>query len=301
MFSTGFAPRHESVMPAEVGEVLRPGPGCTLVDATVGLGGHAELLLKRGASVVGIDRDPYALEVASRRLSEWGGRVELIQGDFRNLLTLVTDNDVPRPDGVLMDLGVSSLQIESPERGFSFQHDGPLDMRMDPAAPVTAAEVVNTLPEEQLADLMWELGGERLARRIARRLVRERQKSPIRTTRELARLVARCYPRGRHRIHPATRTFQALRMAVNEEWPALQEGLAGAVAALVPGGRLCVISFHSLEDRLVKHSFRRWADEGRVRILTPKPVRPSAEEVAANPRARSGKLRAAEVREVAQL
>ncbi|MFO8034649.1 MAG: 16S rRNA (cytosine(1402)-N(4))-methyltransferase RsmH [Candidatus Bipolaricaulota bacterium] len=286
-------------MPLVVEEMLCPGPGRTIVDATVGLGGHAELLLERGAQVLGVDRDPEALQTAYRRLSRWGKQVTLVQGDFRNLPTLLTGAGVPPPDGVLMDVGVSSFQLSSPERGFSFQYDGPLDMRMDPAASVTADELVNNLSERELADLLWHLGEERCARRIARRVVRERERAPIRTTRELARLVARCYPPGRQRIHPATRTFQALRMAVNEERPALEEGLKCAVALLRPGGRLCVISFHSLEDRLVKHSFRGWEKEGRVRVLTPKPIRASTQEVAANPRARPAKLRAAEVREVA--
>ncbi len=301
MSETGSAQWHDPVLPAVVEKMLRPGPGITLVDATVGLGGHAELLLERGARVLGIDRDPEALEIARRRLSPWGEQVTLQQGDFRDLPALLAAAEAPPPDGVLLDLGVSSLQLNSPERGFSFRHDGPLDMRMDPAGAVTAAELVNSLSEKELADLLWDLGEERLARRIARRVVKERERTPIHTTKELAGLVARCYPPGRRRIHPATRTFQALRMAVNEEREALEEGLKGGAAVLSPGGRLCVISFHSLEDRLVKHSFRRWEKEGRSQVLTAKPVRPSAAEVAANPRARSAKLRALEVREVAHV
>ncbi len=299
MSGSGFAQWHEPVLPSVVVQVLRPGPGKTIVDGTVGLGGHAEILLQSGAQVVGIDRDPEALDIARRRLSGWGSQVALVQGDFRALPVLLAEAGIASPDGVLFDLGVSSLQLDSPQRGFSFRAEGPLDMRMGPGATTTAAELVNNLSEKELADILWELGEERFARRIARRVVKERRGEPIRTTTEFASLVARCYPRRRQRIHPATRTFQALRMAVNEERQALERGLEAAVAVLSPGGRLCVISFHSLEDRLVKHSFRRWEKEGRLQVLTTKPVRPLPEEVAENPRARSAKLRAAEVSEVA--
>ncbi len=286
-------------MPREVETLLKPAPGRLIVDATVGLGGHAEQFVRQGARVLGIDRDPEALDVARRRLEPWSDMLTFVQGDFRQLGKLVKETGLASPDAVLMDLGVSSFQLSAPHRGFSFRHDGPLDMRMDPSNPVTAEQLVNTLSESQLAALLWELGEERFSRRIARRVVRERQRTPIETTRQLAALVARSYPPGRHRIHPATRTFQALRLAVNDEQEALREGLASAVSALRPGGRVCVIAFHSLEDRLVKHALRQWEREGRVEILTRKPVRPSAEERQANPRSRSAKLRGAEVREVA--
>jgi 16S rRNA (cytosine1402-N4)-methyltransferase len=281
------------VLVAEVVRFLAPAPGVRIVDATVGTGGHAEALLARGARVIGIDRDPVALDRARERLRPYTDRLQLLHGNFRDLPTLVSP--VPRVDGVLFDLGASSLQFDSPERGFSFLAAGPLDMRMDPTAPVTAADLVNRLPEAELARILWEYGEERYARRIARAIVQQR---PLHTTTELARVVARLYPPGHHRIHPATRTFQALRIAVNDELGALEAGLAGAVRLLPPGGALCVISFHSLEDRIVKHFLRREALAGRVEVLTKKPLRPEEDEVGRNPRARSAKLRAARVREV---
>ncbi|HQM38393.1 MAG TPA: 16S rRNA (cytosine(1402)-N(4))-methyltransferase RsmH [Candidatus Bipolaricaulis anaerobius] len=284
---------HEPVLVAEVVRFLAPAPAALIVDATVGTGGHAEALLARGARVIGIDQDPAALDRARERLRPYTDRVQLLPGNFRDLPALVPP--VPRVDGVLFDLGASSLQFDSPERGFSFLAAGPLDMRMDPTAPVTAADLVNRLPEAELARILWEYGEERYARRIARAIVQQR---PLRTTTELARLVACLYPPGRHRIHPATRTFQALRIAVNDELGALEAGLAGAVRLLAPGGVLCVISFHSLEDRIVKHFLRREALTGRLEVLTKKPLRPEEDEVSRNPRARSAKLRAARVREV---
>ncbi len=295
----GWTVWHDPVMPDEAEAHLRVVPGCTIVDATIGLGGHAARFLERGARVVGVDRDPEALEVARARLAAWGDRLLLAHGDFRFLGHILKSVGVERPDGVLLDLGVSSLQLGRPERGFSFRHEGPLDMRIDPASPTTAYDLVNKLPEKELADLLWELGEERLSRRIARSVVWHRDRAPLRTTKELASLVARCYPKGRRRIHPATKTFQALRMAVNEEADALREGLQ-AVCDVLPGdGRVCVISFHSLEDREVKRAFRAGEQAGRLRVLTPKPQTPRPAEVKANPRARSAKLRAAEVREVA--
>ncbi|MGD9841172.1 MAG: 16S rRNA (cytosine(1402)-N(4))-methyltransferase RsmH [Candidatus Bipolaricaulis sp.] len=284
---------HEPVLVAEVVGFLAPAPEALIVDATVGTGGHAEALLARGATVIGIDQDPAALDRARERLRPYTDRVQLLPGNFRDLPALVPP--VPRVDGVLFDLGASSLQFDSPERGFSFLADGPLGMRMDPTAPVTAADLVNRLPEAELARILWEYGEERYARRIARAIVQQR---PLHTTTELARLVARLYPPGHHRIHPATRTFQALRIAVNDELGALEAGLAGAVRLLAPGGVLCVISFHSLEDRIVKHFLRREALTGRLEVLTKKPLRPGEDEVGRNPRARSAKLRAARVREV---
>jgi len=289
----GSGPWHEPVLVAEVVRFLAPAPGVRIVDATVGTGGHAEALLARGARVIGIDRDPVALDRARERLRPYADRLQLLHGNFRDLATLVSP--VPRVDGVLFDLGASSLQFDSPERGFSFLAAGPLDMRMDPTAPVTAADLVNRLPEAELARILWEYGEERYARRIARAIAEQR---PLHTTTELARVVARLYPPGHHRIHPATRTFQALRIAVNDELGALETGLAGAVRLLPPGGALCVISFHSLEDRIVKHFLRREALAGRVEVLTKKPLRPEEDEVGRNPRARSAKLRAARVREV---
>ncbi len=281
---------HEPVMVEEVLRFLEPGPGKLIVDATVGTGGHAEAILERGAELVGIDRDPYALEVARERLSRFGERCRLVQGNFRHLEEILREQGIDEVDGVLFDLGMSSFQLDDPERGFSFSVEGPLDMRMDPSQSLTAHEIVNRWPERKIAEILREYGEERYAKRIARAIVRSR---PIETTTQLARIVARCYPPGYHRIHPATRTFQALRIAVNDELNALREGLMAAIRCLRPGGVVVVISFHSLEDRIVKHTFRqRWiADE--VEILTKKPITPRPEEVKENPRARSAKLRAA--------
>ena len=286
---------HEPVLVDESLGFLEPATGKLYVDATVGTGGHAEALLAHGAHVIGVDRDPHALALACARLKPFAERVQLVQGDFRDLPALVSAV-LPGPlDGILFDLGVSSLQFDSPERGFSFAADGPLDMRMDPDGPTTAADLVNHLSEPDLARILWEYGEERYARRVARAIVRAR---PIHTTGELASLAARLYPPGRHRIHPATRTFQALRIAVNDELGALAAALPAAPGLLPTGGTICAISFHSLEDRIVKRFLRGEAVAGRVEVLTKKPVVPGEDEIARNPRARSAKLRAGRVREV---
>jgi len=260
------------------------------VDATVGTGGHAEAILERGAELIGIDRDPLALEVARERLSRFGKRFLLIQDNFRHLVQILRDHGVQEVDGVLFDLGMSSFQLEDPKRGFSFLKEGPLDMRMDPSQDLTAYEIVNRWSERDIARILREYGEERYAGRIARAIVKSR---PIETTTQLARIVARCYPPGYHRIHPATRTFQALRIAVNDELNALREGLLAAIKVLRPGGVVVAISFHSLEDRIVKRTFRQRWIAGEVEILTKKPLTPTAEEVEKNPRSRSAKLRAA--------
>jgi len=286
-------------MVAEVLEFLSPRPGKLILDATCGTGGHAEAILSLGASLIGLDRDPEALKIARERLAKFGDRVRLLHANFRDLKAVLAEVSVTGVDGALFDLGVSSLQLDRPDRGFTFREDAPLDMRMDPSQSLTAAELVNRLPEGELARILWEYGEERYARRIARAIVRTRDKVPIRRTAELARLVARCYPPGRHRIHPATRTFQALRIAVNDELAALREGLLQAIELLRSGGVVCVLSFHSLEDRIAKHILREAAARGRLELLTRKPLRPKPEEVAKNPRARSAKLRAALVPEVA--
>jgi 16S rRNA (cytosine1402-N4)-methyltransferase len=286
---------HEPVLVAEVLHFLSPKPGKLIVDATVGTGGHAMALLARGVEVIGIDRDPEVLGVAAGRLARFGERVRLLRANFRNLSPVLAGLDVEGVDGVLFDLGVSTFQLSRPERGLSFRLSGPLDMRLDPDEPLCAADLVNRLPEKALAQIIWEYGEERHARKIARAIVRRREEAPIRTTEELARLVVRCYPPGHSRIHPATRTFQALRIVVNDELGALEEGLAAAVGLLRPKGVLCVISFHSLEDRIVKGTFRREAAAGHLVLLTKKPIRPGPEELVKNPRARSAKLRAATV------
>ncbi len=292
---------HRPVLLAEVVSFLAPAPGKLIVDATCGTGGHAQALLSRGATVIGLDQDPQALALAQERLAPFQDRLQLLQGNFRRLRELLSSLGIREVDGVLFDLGVSSLQLDTPARGFSFRQPAPLDMRMDPSQPLTAHEIVNRWPEWEIVRILREYGEERYAGRIARAIVRARSKAPIRSTTELARLVARCYPPGRHHIHPATRTFQALRIAVNDELAALEEGLEQARELLRPGGVVCAISFHSLEDRIVKHRFREWAAAGEVELLTKKPLRPSPAEVAENPRARSAKLRAARVPEVGSL
>lgn len=291
----GFGVFHEPVLLKEVLGFLSPQPGKLIVDATVGTGGHAEALLAQGAKVIGIDQDPESLALARDRLKDFGEKFQPVRGNFRKLQEILGELGITKVDGVLFDLGLSSLHLSRAERGFSFQHDGPLDMRMDPDNPVTAADLVNGLPERELVRVLREYGEERHAERIAREIVRNR---PIRSTGELARLVARCYPPGNYRIHPATRTFQALRIAVNDELSALREALPQAVELLSPGGVLCVIAFHSLEDRIVKRFLREEARAGRLKLLTKKPVRPSPEEVARNPRSRSARLRAAQMPEV---
>ncbi len=284
---------HTPVLVEEVLRFLQPRPGGVYVDATVGTGGHAERILQLSSPdgrVVGIDRDAQALEVASRRLAVFGDRVRLLRGDFAALEALARQAGAVPADGVLMDLGVSSLQLSKPERGFSFQEEGPLDMRMDPSQPQTAADLVNTLSEAELAELLRRYGEEPFARRIARAIVRHR---PLRTTTELVEVVRRAVPRHAwpRRIHVATRTFQALRIATNRELEALEQALRQLPEVLGPGGRAVVVAFHSLEDRIVKRAFN---SDPRLRPLVRKPLRPSPQEVARNPRARSARLRAAE-------
>lgn len=279
------------------------------MDATVGAGGHAAGILQASSpegKLLGLDRDPQALELASQRLSVYGDRVVLRQASYTTLLEQLAAIGWTGVQGVLMDLGVSSMQIDTPERGFSFQSEGPLDMRFDPSQATTAADLVNRLSETELADLIWEFGEERHARRIARAIVQAR---PLQTTTQLADVVLKAVRGERSKIHPATRTFQALRIAVNEELKGLAETLPQAVKALAPGGRLAVISFHSLEDRIVKQFFRRESRDcicppdqpvcicghkASIREITRRPIVANEEEIAANPRARSAKLRVAE-------
>ena len=289
-------PQHVPVLAETVLEYLAPRPGDVIVDATVGLGGHSLQVLPRiapGGQLIGLDQDPEALRIAAARLAGHPA-VTLRQANFRHLPTLLGELNMPAVDGLLVDLGVSSLQLNTPARGFSFQAEAPLDMRMDPDLRLTAHDLVNRLPEHELADCFWRLGEERRSRRIARAVVHERQRAPIATTTQLADVVARVVPsRGMMRLHPATRVFQALRLAVNQELEALETLLHDAPGYLKPGGRIVIIAFHSLEDRLVKQAFRAEAQAGRLRLLTRKPVRPTDEETSANPRARSARLRAA--------
>jgi len=277
----------------------------------VGLGGHAEALLGSSpqTKLLGLDRDAESLEKAAQRLAPFGDRVELLQEDYRNLSAVLEKRGRPEVAGILADLGISSYQLLTAERGFSLRLDGPLDMRMDRSRGSTAADIVARTPEEELARIIFEYGEERLSRRIARGIVYARQKAPIRTTDELARTVARSAGGRRGRIHPATRVFQALRIAVNDELAGLPGFLTAAVEALAVGGRLAVITFHSLEDRSVKQTLRSFANRcscskglplcecgtpNLIRILTRSVVRPDAEEIRSNPRSRSAKLRAAE-------
>jgi 16S rRNA (cytosine1402-N4)-methyltransferase len=288
---------HAPVMTAEVVGFLRPAGGGVFVDCTVGLGGHARALLEAGATrILGLDRDPAALAVARVTLARWVDRVQLVHADYRDLATVLDRHGLGPIDGALADLGVSSLQLDAEGRGFSFQRDEPLDMRMDQSGGPTAADVIAQSDERELADIIYRYGEERFSRRIARALVEERRAEPIVTTGRLAAIVRRAIPRrGWTRIDPATRTFQALRIWLNRELDGLDRFLQLAVGRLQTGARLAVIAFHSLEDRIVKHTLRGLEQDGEpIKVLTRKPVTPSDEEVQINPRARSAKLRVAE-------
>jgi 16S rRNA (cytosine1402-N4)-methyltransferase len=288
---------HEPVLTAEALTFLAPERGGLFVDCTVGLGGHTRALLEAGATrVIGLDRDRDALEVAAADLAAFGDRAELVHADYRSLAEVLAARGIEAIDGALADLGVSSLQIDAEGRGFSFRRDEPLDMRMDRTAGATAAEVVNATPEGELADIIFRFGEERHSRRIARAIVEARRRGPIATTGQLAATVRRAVPtHGWQRIDPATRTFQALRIWVNRELEGLEEFLRDVVTRLRGGGRVVVISFHSLEDRIVKHTFRALERaEAIVKVLTKRPVVPGEAALARNPRARSAKLRAAE-------
>ena len=289
---------HVPVLTAEVVHQLQPELGGVFVDCTVGLGGHSSALLAAGATrVVGLDRDLDALGHAREALAPWGDRVELVHADYRAIDSVLDGLNLRIIDGALADLGVSSMQLEAPGRGFSFQRDEPLDMRMDRSGGDTAADLVNQSSERELADAIFQYGDERFSRRIARAIVDARRKSPIDTTGRLAAIVRRAIPRrGFMRIDPATRTFQAFRIWVNRELEGLDRFLEAISRRLRAGARLVVITFHSLEDRIVKHTFRalEQSDLAAMNVLTKKPVVPSDEEKQRNPRARSAKLRAVE-------
>jgi 16S rRNA (cytosine1402-N4)-methyltransferase len=288
---------HLPVMASEVVEQLRPGRGGVFIDCTVGLGGHSSALLAAGADrIIGLDRDLDALDRARQTLAPWSERVDLVHADFRSIDAVLDRLGVTLVDGALADLGVSSLQLEAPGRGFSFQRDEPLDMRMDRNAGETAADLVARSEERELADAIFQYGEERHSRRVARAIVRARRQSPVATTGRLATIVRQVIPyRGRQRIDPATRTFQALRIWVNQELEGLDRFLEAAARRLRSQARLVVITFHSLEDRVVKRTFRALEkSEVAVKVLTKKPLGPTEEEVRRNPRARSAKLRAVE-------
>lgn len=287
---------HVSVMPEEVLSYWVTDPEGLYVDATLGAGGHSHLLLSRypTISLVAIDQDPAALSAARERLAPFGPHVAIRQGNFRNLKDLLTVQEVGSVHGVLFDLGVSSPQLDREDRGFGYQNpDAPLDMRMDPDSSVTAFRLVNMKPKEDITDALRKWGEERWASRIAEFIVRARQKEPIRTTGQLVELIKAAIPASARRTggHPARRTFQALRIWVNDELEALSEGLLQALEALAPKGHVVVISFHSLEDRIVKHTFKEWQSRELGTVLTRRPLLPSEEEIERNPRAHSAKMR----------
>lgn len=298
MMTDGIAQQvHAPVMLAEVISLLSDTPGRRLVDCTVGTGGHAAGLLESlpGAALVGIDRDPQALALAAARLSRFGDRVRLLRGDFRNLSKLLVSLGVTSADGVLLDVGVSSLQLDRPERGFSYgSPEAPLDMRMDPDQDMTAAGLLNRLDEKELARIIREYGEERWAERIASFVVTSRSRRPLTTAGDLVEVIRAAIPAAARRTggHPARRTFQALRIAVNDELEAIRAGVQAGASLLSPGGRMVVISFHSLEDRLVKRVFRSLVAAGGYAVLTRRPLVPGPMEIRRNPRARSAKLRA---------
>ncbi|MFZ2948466.1 MAG: 16S rRNA (cytosine(1402)-N(4))-methyltransferase RsmH [Desulfuromonadaceae bacterium] len=304
---------HLSVLPDEVIRFLLPEDGKTYLDGTLGGGGHASLILEKApnAFLIGIDRDQAALGAAGARLAGYGGQVRLLHGDFADVAELLGNLGIASLDGFILDLGVSSHQLDTRERGFSFQQDAPLDMRMDTSSGETAADLVNELPEAELERIIGEYGEERWAKRIASFIVKERAESLITTTFRLVDIIKGAVPKAKwdERIHPATRTFQALRIAVNSELESLDRGMRSALDLLKPGGRGVIISFHSLEDRIVKHIFREYAEgctcprqmpvcvcgkQPRVKVLTGRPVTATAAETDENPRARSAKLRAVE-------
>ncbi len=288
-------------MTTEVVGWLEPTPESCLLDCTVGGGGHSRALLDAGAGrVIGLDRDRDALTLAASTLSAWSDRVELVHTDYRRLDEVLNARDIDTIDGAVADLGLSSLQLEGEARGFSFRRDEPLDMRMDQSRGATAADLLRDVSERELADIIFQYGEERHSRRIARGIVEHRIREPITTTGQLATLIRRGVPRRGHtRIDPATRTFQALRIWVNDELAGVERFLRAVVQRLRSGARVVVLSFHSLEDRIVKTVFRELSGRGGdaaaiVRVLTKRPLRPSETETAHNPRARSAKLRAAE-------
>jgi 16S rRNA (cytosine1402-N4)-methyltransferase len=295
--------RHRPVLLKETLDLLNLQPGAVVVDGTIGSGGHAREILKRlgrDGRLIGVDRDLQAIERCRRTLPH--SQVTFCHDRFDRLPEILDSLNLPAVDAVLLDIGMSSDQLEDAERGFSFERCGPLDMRMDKEESLTAGMIVNQATEKELAEIFWNFGEERWARRFARSICAQRGKGPITTTEELADIIRRSVPgrahsRGRRKgrpRHPATRVFQALRIAVNNEINILKEALPRIWERIRPGGRLAVISFHSLEDRVVKQNFRAWAKDRAARLITPKPLAPSEEEILDNPRARSAKLRVAE-------
>ena len=286
-------------MLTEVLEYLNLSSGKIVIDATTGTGGHslqiAERITKKGRLIC-IDRDQESLVVAEERLSQFNDACEFVYGNFIDMDNMLKRLNIKKVDGILFDLGASSFQLDDPQRGFSFQAEGPLDMRLDRNSYICAYDLVNNLTQEEISALLWSFGQERWHNRIARLLVQEREKNPIATTFQLSNIVVKAIPhRYKHgRVHAATRTFQAVRIAVNRELEALETVIKKAIGLLNTGARICVISFHSLEDRIVKLSFRQAAFNGEIKIITPKPLTPKESEIKENPSSRSAKLRVAE-------
>ncbi len=301
--------QHVPVLFQEVIEVLNPVPGGVYVDGTIGAGGHSRGILERSAPdgiLIGFDLDPAALAVTESNLAEFSDRVTLIHSSYLDLVSHLNKQNMHNIDGILIDLGLSSMQLDSPERGFSFRYEAPLDMRFDPGQSFSASDLVNESTREELTEIIFTYGEEKFSRRIADAIIANR---PLTTTKELAELIKRVVPHSRSKIHPATRTFQALRIVVNNELDALEAFLPAALEVLKPGGRLAVIAFHSLEDRIVKRFFRQESrdcicppelpicvceNKARIKEISRRPIRPEDPEIVENPRARSAKLRAAE-------
>ena len=290
---------HQPVMLEEVISSLNLKPGYIALDATIGGGGHGLEILKRitpGGKLIGLDADEAAIRIASEHLKEFAGSFKLINENFRNMDRALAKENIKALNAILLDVGVSSFQLDDKERGFSIKEEARLDMRMDRRLSLSAFDVINKYKERDLSDIIYKYGEERFSRKIARRIVEERSNKPIETTTELAGIVRRSMGQKQNyfRIDPATRTFQAIRIAVNDELGALEEGIKKAVSWLDVGARIAVITFHSLEDRIVKNLYKGYAGLGVLKIITKKPVNPSPEETAKNPRARSGRLRVAE-------
>jgi 16S rRNA (cytosine1402-N4)-methyltransferase len=292
---------HVPVMLQEVLDFLKLAPGQIIVDATLGTGGHSVEILKRitpNGKLIGIDRDESSLAICRQRLGDFKDSIEFVHANFSDLDQVMVNLGIEKIDGIVFDLGISSYQLHDAQRGFSFQEEGPLDMRLDKSSNICAYDLVNQLDENEISQILWNFGQERWHNRIAHLLVQERRNEPIATTKQLANLVMRAIPyryrKSYYRIHPATRTFQAVRIAVNRELDILENAIKKAVDILRKQARICVISFHSLEDRVIKHTFRALKADGLIDIITAKPLTPGSSEIEVNPSSRSSKFRVAE-------
>lgn len=290
---------HIPVLLDEAIHYLAPKPGGNYVDGTLGAGGHAAAIsakITAAGTLIGIDKDQTAIHTARQKLEGGGCTFHFVQDDFKNIKNILTTLKIKHVNGILLDLGISSLQLDDAQRGFSLRSDGPLDMRMDKGSPLSAYDLINSLSEKEINAILKDFGEERFHNRIARKIIETRSLKPIESTRELRHIIMKAMPfnRSRTRVHPATRTFQALRIAVNHELESIADVLQSGFDVLAPGGRFVVIAFHSLEDRLVKVKFREWDKENKVKILTKKPLFPTDAEIEANPRSRSARLRAVE-------